>query len=99
MTVASTSNTNYTVKSLQTGTTYYFVVTAVNSAGESGYSNEASSVAYVINTYSVGASPFGIAIDASGNVWVANYSSNNVEELVGVATGPQFWPYTGPQWP
>ena len=52
-----------------------------------------------IGTYSVGSAPIGIAIDASGNVWVANANSNNVTELVGVAKGPQYFPYTGPQFP
>ncbi len=41
----------------------------------------------------------GIAIDASGNVWVANFDGNFVEELEGITKGPQYWPYTGPQWP
>lgn len=34
--------TTYTVADLQPGTTYYFAVTAYNSAGESGYSDEVS---------------------------------------------------------
>ncbi len=35
-------STTYTVANLQPGTTYYFDVTAYNSAGESGYSDEVS---------------------------------------------------------
>jgi sugar lactone lactonase YvrE len=34
----------------------------------------------------------GIAIDISGNVWVTAYGSNDVAEIVGVATGPQYFP-------
>lgn len=34
--------TTYTVTGLSGGTTYYFAVTASNSSGESGYSNEVS---------------------------------------------------------
>ena len=40
-----------------------------------------------------------IVIDTSGNVWVANWNSNSVTKIVGLATGPQYFPYTGPQWP
>ncbi len=50
-------------------------------------------------TYAVGSNPMGIAIDASGNVWVANYGSGNVTELKGITTGPQYFPYIGPQFP
>ena len=80
--VASTAGTSYTVTGL-IGTTYYFVVTAVNSNGESGYSSEVSSLpAYIINTYSyAGYASNDIAIDASGNIWISNYYSNNITEL------------------
>ncbi|HCO94617.1 MAG TPA: hypothetical protein DIU00_11815 [Phycisphaerales bacterium] len=37
------SSSNYSNSGLATGTTYYYVVTAENDFGESGYSNEASS--------------------------------------------------------
>ncbi len=39
--VGTTTTTGYTVTGLTNGTPYYFVVTAVNSAGESGDSNQA----------------------------------------------------------
>ena len=32
----------------------------------------------VLATYSVGRSPFGVALDEVGSVWVANFSSNSV---------------------
>ena len=35
----------------------------------------------VINTFMVGAYPGGIAIDAAGNIWVANYSGDTISEL------------------
>jgi DNA-binding beta-propeller fold protein YncE len=71
---------------------------AVNSSGESVPSNQASATTNLISyTYNVGKYPHGIAIDASGNVWVANEGSNNVTELsisgttigtYGVGSGP-----------
>ena len=60
---------------------------------------ELSSTGTIIATYSAGLGPSGIAIDSSGNVWVTNYGDNTVTEIMGVASGPQYWPYTGPQWP
>jgi pectate disaccharide-lyase len=41
-TVGTAANTSFTNTSLTNGTTYFFVVSAVNSAGESGNSNQAS---------------------------------------------------------
>ncbi len=51
------------------------------------------------NTYDSGSNPGSIAIDSSGNVRVANNGNNNVTELMGVAKDPEYFPYTGPQWP
>ncbi len=45
-----------------------------------------------IGTYNVGTRPAGIAIDASGNVWVSNEGSSNVTKLMGITTGPQYFP-------
>lgn len=46
-----------------------------------------------------GINPNGIAIDTAGNVWITNNQGNSVTMLKQAATGPQFWPYTGPVWP
>ena len=58
----------------------------------------------LLSTYAINAffspmgMPQGIAIDPSGNVWVVvpNYT-NVVVELKGVGSGPQYFPYSGPQ--
>ena len=78
--ISFTTTTNFTPTNLTAGIKYYFVVSAVNNAGETGYSNEAS---IMINErcYDVGTKPYGIAIDASGNVWVANWGGSSISEL------------------
>lgn len=43
-TLASPTSTSYSDPSLTNGTTYYYVVTAINAAGESALSNQASAV-------------------------------------------------------
>ena len=58
---------------------------------------ELNSSGTVISTFTIQGAPLGIAIDASGNLWIAN--SSGVAKLSGVAAGPQFFPYKGPQWP
>jgi streptogramin lyase len=55
------------------------------------------SSANLLNTYNVISSPHDIAIDASGNVWLS--SERQLIKIVGVAKGPQFFPYRGPVWP
>ncbi len=53
---------------------------------------------YAISTYfSPPGMPQGIAIDPSGNVWVVVQGGASVVELKGIATGPQYFPYSGPQ--
>ena len=73
---------NYTVTGLTNGTTYYFVVIALNIVQSSDYSNQTSATPQMITkTYSAGIRPLGIAIDSSGNVWITNFGSNNIIEL------------------
>ena len=60
---------------------------------------ELNSSGTTVGTYGVGTNPAGIAIDASGNVWVANNGDNTVSKIMSVATGPQYFPYKGPQFP
>jgi PKD repeat protein len=52
------SQTNYTITGLQEGKTYYFAATAISSAGESGFSNEASkAIPYTAPTSNFNATP------------------------------------------
>ncbi len=78
--VGTTTTTSYTVTGTNNSKAYYFVVTAQNNIGMSGYSNQVSNI-ILTNTYAVGTGPYGIAIDSAGNVWVANSVSHNVIEL------------------
>ena len=71
----------YVLTGLITGTTYYFVVTAVLSSGESPYSNVVSFRPYAMYAYSGFSSPISIAIDKDGNVLITNESGNTVSEL------------------
>ena len=65
-TVASSTTTSYTNTGLTNGTTYYYVVTAVNTAGESGNSNQASATPNL----SIPAAPTGLTA-TSGNAQIA----------------------------
>ena len=63
----------------------------------------------VIGTYVAGSYPAGgIAIDTSGNVWVTNWGNgtpgtgmmdSNYQVYMRSAKGPQYFPYSGPEWP
>ena len=65
-TIASPATNGYTDTGLTNGTTYYYVVTAVNSAGESGNSNQASATP----TLSIPPAPTGLTASA-GNAQVS----------------------------
>lgn len=64
--IASPTSTNYTDTGLTNGTTYYYVVTAVNSGGESGNSNQASATP-------TGSMPGGNTIDLRAPAFVGYF--------------------------
>jgi len=60
---------------------------------------EISSSGLSLASYAIGSGCQGLAIDASGNVWASSAINNKVTEYLGVSNGPQFFPYSGPQFP
>ena len=69
-----------------------YAVTALNSIGESSYS--APATVTQINNYTVGNEPDALAVDATGNVWVANYGGSGVTELNSSGQQVSGSPYT-----
>jgi hypothetical protein len=51
--IATVTSPNYTDSGLAVGTTYFYVVKAVNSTGSSGASNEASATAVAVPTFTI----------------------------------------------
>lgn len=66
---------------------------------ENGTLLEFDSSGVLLSIFQVGYSPAGVTIDAYGDVWVANTHDNTITEWINVAIGPQYFPYTGPQFP
>lgn len=75
------ATTAYTNTGLTNGTTYYYKVTAVNTSGTSGYSNEASAIPSAVN---YAANP-GFETGALSPWFV--WSPNGTESAAGVQTG------------
>lgn len=84
--IGSTTNTSYAATGLTNGATYIFEVRVVNSAGYESGGSMIIATPRAPHTYPVGSEPYGIAIDGSGNVWVANWGDNTVTEFVGIAS-------------
>ncbi len=55
----------------------------------------------IMNTYTLKRNfdPNRIAIDANGNVWVTGYNAGEIAKISSAAKGPQYFPYSGPQYP
>ena len=102
--ITELSPTGATIGTYVVGTNPHGI--AIDSAGDVWVANygsnnvtELSPTGVTIGTFAVGTNPIGIAIDSSGDVWVANFNSNKVTEIISITAGPQYFPYTGPQFP
>ncbi|MFZ2038492.1 MAG: LamG-like jellyroll fold domain-containing protein [Minisyncoccia bacterium] len=80
----NSSGTTWATSTLSFTTDVQYVSTPnvwVDNAGSNNVTKLNSSGG-LVGTYTVGTTPYGIAIDASGNVWMANYiGTNNVTKL------------------
>jgi streptogramin lyase len=64
-------------------TLYNHVIVSAGSPPGALTGASVSAAATVAGTFAVGTSPRGIAVDAAGNIWVANNTSNDVTKLDG----------------
>jgi|GEM_PF-157521 len=80
----------------------------IKTGPENSSVTELDSSGNIIHNYVTGNQPYSIAIDKSGNVWVTNFGNGtvgtnvtecNLQVYIGAAKGPQYFPYSGPQWP
>ena len=88
-TTTTDANGNYSFANVANGVNYTIVPSLTGYSFSPGYSigtvNSSSIVqnftVYRSSTWPVGSNPTNVAIDSSGNVWVANYGGNSVTEI------------------
>ncbi len=98
----------YTHTGLTNGMTYYYVVASVNSYGESSESSQVSATPISTSGYqfvtkwgSLGSgdgqfnSPFGVAVDSSGNVYVADINNHRIQKFNSSGTFITKWGSSG----
>ena len=39
------------------------------------------------------------SVKRNEDIWVANAGSASVSKIIGITKGPQYWPYSGPEFP
>jgi autotransporter-associated beta strand protein len=89
-TVASPSDANYTDGGLTNGVTYYYVVSAVNTNGESANSLEATATVQAIPNFGFEAPNIGsgnFSYNPSGGFWTFSGSSGNGSGIVANGSG------------
>lgn len=89
-TVGSSIGCNYTDEGLANGATYYYVVAAVGTNGESGPSSEASATAQAVANFGFEFPSFGsgsISYNPSGAFWTFSGSSGNGSGVIGNGSG------------
>ncbi len=87
----------YTHTGLTNGTTYYHVVSAVNSYGESAESSQISAIPNVmpIAEWIIDSALWGIAVDNAGDVYVSEFFDSRIKKFTSTGTYITQWGSAG----
>ena len=82
--VATTPNLTYTDNTVEEGQTYFYVATAVDAGGESGYSGEVSETIPSTGTFAISTQSAGESLQ----FWAKMYAGNPAPQVIAVIATP-----------